>query len=98
MCRGSMGFDQALVCLKKGARISRQDKSYDGKWVGLSKIHTHTPLSIGDENGVIEHPMLLAKDVHTGMFSCWTPTPADLLANDWRIVEQCGECRKKGGY
>lgn len=97
---GGLSFGEALEALKKGYRIARNGWGNPISFIYLSKgstpalpqrettidgISDHL-FDLGDEDTVIRLPGITALAgngvIHTGL----SPSPADILAEDWEIL------------
>ena len=92
MCRSAedMTFGDALEALKDGARISR--KGWNGKNMYVFLAHepdfvTDADISAFDGKDVEVGDVLVMKTAQDTFQLGWLATQADILAEDWYIVE-----------
>ncbi|MEL7113979.1 MAG: DUF2829 domain-containing protein [Pseudomonadota bacterium] len=95
------GFDRAINCIKNGLKVQRQGWNGKGMWVALTP-GSHFPAhaakpghaasyradelpSEDDHINLLPHIDMRAAD--GSMVIGWLASQTDLLANDWRIVE-----------
>lgn len=91
----SFGFGAALAALKAGKRVTRAGWNGTGMWLAYQKgypdgiaINANTAQATGLPEGTVCRflPYLMMKTVD-GSFVPWLASQADLLAEDWMIVE-----------
>ena len=94
LCRStdSMNLGDALVALKQGQRVAR--KGWNGKdmYVFLAddaEFNTVADISefYGSSDGVYVAPMLVLRTAQGNLQPGWLASQADMLAEDWYIVE-----------
>ena len=98
----TFGFDRAINCIKNGLKVQRAGWNGKGMWVALtpgSKFHAehakpgHAAKHRADEMDphgdhmitLLPHIDMRAAD--GSMVIGWLASQTDLLAEDWRIVE-----------
>jgi len=72
-----MTYGEALVALKYGARVSRENWNGPGQWV-----HLQTP----DDRSKMTLPYLYIRTVQ-GDLVPWLASQTDMLASDWFVVD-----------
>lgn len=77
-----MTFSKALMALKSGSRISRRRWTRDA-WIYLVEVEGFVVLRTGD---VCSRTNYMYKKTKRGYVVVWTPTHADILAEDWMIL------------
>lgn len=92
MCRSTeaMTFGDALEALKKGARVARKGWNGKGMYVLLGRDNEFTTdanLSAFDNQDVEVGYMLVMKTAQDTFQPGWLASQADMLAEDWYIVE-----------
>ena len=92
MCRSAedMTFGDALEALKDGERVAR--KGWNGKDMYVFLAHeadfvTDADISAFDQMGVEVGDMLVMKTAQNTFQPGWLASQADMLAEDWYIVE-----------
>lgn len=80
-----MDFGQAIVELKAGNRISRVGWNGKGMWLAL--IHPGNAMFAKYGERVPMSPCIGMKTVKGDMQPGWLASQADILAEDWVIVE-----------
>lgn len=73
-----MTFSRALEHLMSSGAVARDGWNGKGMWV---KIRNPKPL-LDRVHGDLDHSYFCMKNMQ-GEFCVWTPSHADLLANDW---------------
>lgn len=73
----NLNFGNALLLLKAGHKLARQDWNGKGQW-----IHLQVP----DENSKMQRPYIYMSPVG-GQLVPWFASQSDMLAHDWFIVE-----------
>lgn len=91
-----MDFGWALASLKRGKRVSRKNWNYDhdakGMWLVWVKGYPNSPIVSGSPYGDagLRYATIEAHiDCHTvegTMQPGWSPSQADMLADDWELV------------
>jgi hypothetical protein len=77
-----MNFGQALEALKEGKKVKR------GFWGGYWFLSTTGKVYVPDESTLLPYnPMIVACLKDNGGYAPAQPYQADLLADDWEIVE-----------
>jgi hypothetical protein len=95
-----MTFEQALIQLKKGNRLQRtgwiRESGYDYIVLmgGYNDIHPnkmtaekHGLSETAYEDKISIRPYIAMRDVECNVICAWTNTHADILANDWVLIE-----------
>ncbi|KEY61536.1 hypothetical protein U725_02420 [Lactococcus cremoris subsp. cremoris GE214] len=79
-----MTFEEALALLKAGKKVVRT-KGWSGaeKYV---KLYDSIVLESGEKLEVTPYFLINVSGEGEG-FSMWAPTPCDVLADDWALVE-----------
>lgn len=80
-----MNFGQALEALKAGERVSRAGWNGKGMWIAL--IHPGNAMFTKFGSGLPMQPCIGMKTVAEEMQPGWLASQADILAEDWGIVE-----------
>jgi Protein of unknown function (DUF2829) len=89
-----MDFGEALDLLHNNTRVARPNWHHQGMWLVLVPGSTITveadrplglaaPEMVGEQVRYLPHIDLVTAD---GEMMPWTPTQADLLAEDWYVV------------
>lgn len=73
-----MDFGYALTALRAGHKMARAG------WQARD-LAPHIELQVPDQHSKMTQPYLFMKSFHDGL-APWTPTHADLLADDWELV------------
>lgn len=92
MCRSTeaMTFGDALDALKRGERVARKGWNGKGQYVFLAyepDFVTDADISAFDQMGVEVCDMLVLKTAQNTFQPGWLASQADMLAEDWCIVE-----------
>ena len=87
-----MNFGLAIEAVKKGKKIARAGWNGKGMYVFLAddvEFHTDADISEfeGAFDGVYVADMLVLRTAQGNMQPGWLASQADMLADDWRIVE-----------
>jgi hypothetical protein len=79
---GRMNFGHALAALKEGRKVAREEwKNQEETWLGkISHVSIH-------KREVTQEDHLFLKMSGRELEAEWSPEEADVLAEDWRIVE-----------
>ena len=86
-------FGQAIALLKRGQRVTRAAWGDSGRWVVLVEGWRGIPLEPGSayyDAGLRRVDIDPHLDIHAApgeMQPGWTPSQADILAGDWRAVD-----------
>lgn len=89
------GFDQALLHLQQGKRVSREGWNGKGMYIVLQKgypegiaINKNTAEATGIQEGTVcvFRPYIMMKTVGDE-FVPWVASQTDLLVKDWVVVE-----------
>ena len=93
-----LGFDKALVTLKRGGRAAREGWNGKGMWVTASCLNTNT---VAAQNFWSEHnreyalgnggtaevpPCMTLRNAKGQIQMGWLPSQEDLFAEDWIIL------------
>ena len=81
---GKMTFEEALALLKAGKKVVRTQG-----WSGAEnyvKLYDSIVLESGEKLEVTPYFLINVSGEGEG-FSMWAPTPCDVLADDWTLVE-----------
>lgn len=98
---GVMTFGDALEALKRGAKVARSGWNGKGMWLSLSgapktcrsvsadALWSDNNAEFARENGghVGVLPCITMKTAHDEILMGWLASQADMLADDWMIVE-----------
>lgn len=80
-----MPFGLAIEALKKGLRAARAGWNGKGVWLG---IHTENGVFVREECGSqLEYLDYIVMKTADGKLTPWQPSQADMLTDDWQIVE-----------
>jgi hypothetical protein len=80
-----MNFGEVLEALKAGQRAVREGWNGKGMWVVL--IHPGNAIHKSSAGAFDMQPCLGLKTAREAMQPGWLPSQADLLAEDWSVVE-----------
>lgn len=91
------GFEQALVWLRGGRKITRSNWNGKGMFIYLvpkitdrvveeSYTDTHPLLSVFGEGFEFTRQARIDMKFANGQIGIWTPTHEDLLAKDWNVL------------
>ena len=80
-----MNFGAALEELKSGARIQRPGWNGNGMWLVL--IHPGNAMHTSAAGAFDMQPCIGLKTATNVMQPGWVPSQADMLANDWSVLE-----------
>ena len=87
-----MNFGEAIEALKLGKKVCR--KGWNGKGMflylvsaGSYPVKMDTAKSIADENGNVNYGPYVALKAANGSVYPWNASQADMLSNDWEVVE-----------
>ncbi len=86
-------FGAALVALRAGHRVAREEWNAPGQWVALSpgfelaadRVYS-PPVAAEIGSGVGTFRPYLMLHAADGSFVPWAPTVSDVLADDWAVV------------
>jgi hypothetical protein len=104
-----MSFGMAIEAAKKGMRIARKGWNGKGMWVFLAEseeLNTAADLSsLENDDGIEVGAFFVMKTAQGGLQPGWLASQADMLAEDWVILEdvqymgwpQAEEAMKSGG-
>lgn len=89
---GGMSFGLAIEAAKKGHKIQREGWNGKGMFVyhipvGRYPARTEAAKSIAAGDGKVSYGAYLAIKTVSGEVIPWLASQADMLADDWRIVE-----------
>lgn len=93
-----MTFGDAIESLKRGYRVARQGWNGKGMWLALSPGHENLPAerfwagpnrAFAEANGgaATVDPYITMKTAQGSIQSGWLASQADMLAEDWFVVE-----------
>lgn len=74
-----MTFSDALEALKQGHRVTRQGSNGAGMW--LSVVSFADP----PDHAFTLHPCIAMKTTSNVLQPGWTPSQADMFADDWAV-------------
>jgi hypothetical protein len=79
-----MNFEQILPILKNGGKAVRTQG-----WSGAENfVKLYDTINLADGTALTVTPYFLINVSGEGEgYSMWSPTPCDVLANDWAVVE-----------
>jgi hypothetical protein len=87
-----MNFGEAIEALKLGKKVCR--KGWNGKGMflylvsaGSYPVKMDAAKSIADENGNVNYGPYVALKATNGSVYPWNASQADMLSNDWEVVE-----------
>ena len=87
-----MNFGEAIEALKLGKKVCR--KGWNGKGMflylvsaGNYPVKMDAAKSIADENGNVNYGPYVALKAANGSVYPWNASQADMLSNDWEVVE-----------
>ena len=87
-----MNFGEAIIALKQGQKVAR--KGWNGKGMflylvseGSYPVKMDAAKSIADENGNVKYGPYVALKSANGIVYPWNASQADMLSEDWEIVE-----------
>ena len=87
-----MNFGEAIEALKLGKKVCR--KGWNGKGMflylvsaGSYPVKMDAAKSIADENGNVNYGPYVALKAANGSVYPWNASQADMLSNDWDVVE-----------
>ena len=87
-----MNFGEAIEALKLGKKVCR--KGWNGKGMflylvsaGSYPVMMDAAKSIADENGNVNYGPYVALKAANGSVYPWNASQADMLSNDWEVVE-----------
>jgi hypothetical protein len=87
-----MNFGEAIEALKLGKKVCR--KGWNGKGMflylvsaGSYPVKMDAAKSIADENGNVNYGPYVALKAANGSVYPWNASQADMLSNDWEVVE-----------
>ena len=86
----AMNFGLAIEAMKKGERVARKGWNGKGMYVFLAyeaDFVTDADISAFDQLEVEVHDMLIMKTAQNTFQPGWLASQADMLADDWYIVE-----------
>ena len=87
-CGEEMDFGQAVNCLKQGFKVARSGWNGKGMYLCLaSDIEFHTDAEIGPEREATVSPCIVMKTAKGDFQPGWLASQADMLSEDWTIVE-----------
>jgi len=78
-----MTFEEILPVLKKGEKAVRANWSSAEKFV---KIYDSIELRTGEKLSMTPYFLIYVQGTGEG-YSMWSPTPCDVLADDWQLVD-----------
>ena len=86
-----MGFEEALIALKEGKKVSRKGWNGKNQFVYLVPANrydatTDVAKKIADVDGKVSYRAYLALRTVQGDIATWTPSVSDCLADDWIII------------
>jgi hypothetical protein len=70
-------FEEALILLKAGRRLSREGWNGKGMWIEVQRPDEHSKMSL---------PYIYMSTV-TGDLVPWLASQTDILAEDWGVVD-----------
>lgn len=87
-----MNFGKALEKLKEGKKVQRQGWNGKGTFIyyvpkGEYKPCTAIAEQLVNENGLVEYGAYIAIKTVQGNVVPWLASQADMLAEDWQVVE-----------
>lgn len=83
-----MTFGMAIEALKMGKKVARRGWNGKGMYLCLaSDIEFHTDAEIGPERDATVSPCIVMKTARGDFQPGWLASQADMLAEDWTIVE-----------
>ena len=87
-----MNFGKALEKLKEGKKVQRQGWNGKGMFIyhvpkGEYKPCTAIAEQLVNENGLVEYGAYIAIKTVQGNVVPWLASQADMLAEDWQVVE-----------
>lgn len=85
-------FEWALMHLKNGAKIQRKGWNGKGMFIyyvpkGAYKPCTKIAESLANKDGLVEYGAYIAIKTVQGNVIPWLASQADMLAEDWEVVE-----------
>lgn len=80
-----MDFGKALDALKNGRRVARLGWNGKGMWIVL--IHPGNAMHTSTAGGFRMQPCIGMKTAESTMQPGWLASQADLLSDDWEVVE-----------
>lgn len=90
-------FGQAVAALKRGFKVAREGWNGKGMWLWLKHeamvksewCHDPALKEIADRNGgeIYAGGCICLKTAQNTIQSGWLPSQADVLANDWMLIE-----------
>lgn len=75
-----MRIGDAIIAMERAERVRRRGWNGSGLWLGLQRPDSHSKMG---------EPYVYIRTVH-GTLIPWTCSQADLLADDYEIVENTG--------
>ena len=87
-----MTFGGAIAALKQGKKVARQGWNGKGMFLylvsaGSYPVKMDAAKSIADENGNVNYGPYVALKAANGSVYPWNASQADMLSNDWEVVE-----------
>ena len=87
-----MNFGEAIIALKQGKKVARKGWNGRGMFLylvseGSYPVKMDAAKSIADENGNVKYgPYVALKAANDSVYP-WNASQADMLSNDWEVVE-----------
>ena len=87
-----MNFGEAIEALKLGKKVCRKGWNGKGMFIylvsaGSYPVKMDAAKSIADENGNVNYGPYVALKAANGSVYPWNASQADMLSNDWEVVE-----------
>ena len=87
-----MNFGEAIEALKLGKKVCRRGWNGKGMFLylvsaGSYPVKMDAAKSIADENGNVNYGPYVALKAANGSVYPWNASQADMLSNDWEVVE-----------
>lgn len=87
-----LNFGDAVKALKDGKKIQRQGWNGKGMYLYYVPANAYPPVTeigatLKNENGLVPYDAYIAMKTVQNTVIPWQPSQADVLAEDWQVVE-----------